>query len=182
MERELLAIGTARRAVPTPTVLAVHRTQRTVEFRRVEGRPGQELVTRGLAAPVLRAAGRALAALHALPDVPVTHGDYGPQNLLLDDAAGAVVLVADREFSTPERRPVVDLAWAEEIVRMHHPSEAASVDALYDGYGAVLPWDDRKRVMLERCEVLRLRGEAAGDPAAARTWAARARATSAWDG
>jgi tRNA A-37 threonylcarbamoyl transferase component Bud32 len=182
MQRELTAIGAVRGAVPTARVLAVHPAQHTVEFGRVQGRPGQELVARGLAGPVLRAAGRVLAALHSLPDVHMTHGDYGPQNLLLDAAGEAVLLVADWEFSTRERRPVVDLAWAEWIVRMHHPHEAASVDALYEGYGAELPWDERQRVMLERCEVLRLRCVAAGDVAAARTWAARALTTSSWSG
>jgi aminoglycoside phosphotransferase (APT) family kinase protein len=111
----------------------------------------------------------------------VTHGDYGPQNVLLDAAGEAIVLVADWEFSTTGSRPIADLAWAEWIVRMHHPSETASVEALYDGYGERPPWDDRKRVMLERCEEMRRRCHAAGDADAERMWAVRRSATSTWD-
>jgi tRNA A-37 threonylcarbamoyl transferase component Bud32 len=182
LQRELVGIDAAGRAVPTPRVLSVDRVERVVEFAHVDGHPGQALIEAGLATAVLRTTGRTLAALHSRSAAPVTHGDYGPQNILLDAAGEAILLVADWEFSTMGSRPIADLAWAEWIVRMHHPSETASIEAMFDGYGETPPWDDRKRVMLERCEELRLRCHAAGDAAAEQMWAVRVSATSAWDG
>jgi tRNA A-37 threonylcarbamoyl transferase component Bud32 len=163
MRRELAAVEAVGTAVPAPRVLSVDRVRRLVEFARVEGEPGQALIERGLAVRVLKATGRTLAGLHSLSDRPVTHGDYGPHNLLLDPSGDTVVLVADWEFATAGSEPITDLAWAEWIVRMHHPGRPAGVDALYDGYGHTPPWADRRRAMRDRCEALRSRCAAAGD-------------------
>ena len=110
MLRELEAIEAVGSVVPTPKVLSVDRRSRRVEFARVVGHAGQDLIDQGHAGNVMRAAGRTLAALHAFTDVQMTHGDYGPQNLLLDASGEAVVLVADWEFSFSASDPLSDLA------------------------------------------------------------------------
>jgi aminoglycoside phosphotransferase (APT) family kinase protein len=181
MLQELAGIEAAGSVVPTPRVLSVSRPDRRVEFARVDGQPGQSLIDRGFADNVLRAAGRTLAALHSA-GINVTHGDYGPQNLLLDPTGQAVVLVADWEFSFSGSQPITDLAWAEWIVRMHHPDDVPSIGALFEGFGHAPPWTDRRQAMLRRCEWLRQRAETAGDSAAQRLWAQRLAVTAGWPG
>jgi aminoglycoside phosphotransferase (APT) family kinase protein len=182
MLQELAAIEAVASAVPTAKVLSVHWRERRVEFARVRGVPGQDLIEQGYANNVMKAAGRALAALHSHPEAQVTHGDYGPQNLLLDAAGEAVVLVADWEFSFAGRDPLTDLAWAEWIVRMHHPAAASSISGLFAGYGHTPPWDDRKRVMLRRCEWLRDRCASADNAHGEQLWAQRLALTQSWPG
>jgi tRNA A-37 threonylcarbamoyl transferase component Bud32 len=178
MRQELAAIEAVGSVVPTPRVISVHPSDLRVEFARVDGRPGQALIESGLADNVLTAAGRTLAVLHSA--IGVTHGDYGPQNLLFDPAGEAVVLVADWEFSSSPSESITDLAWAEWIVRMHHPDAVASINALFEGFGQTPPWNERKQVMLRRCEWLRQRSEAAGDPAGQHLWAQRLAVTEGW--
>ena len=101
------------------------------------------------AAEVLRAAGRTLRQLHdAVPGM--VHGDYGPQNLLLDTAAWEVSAVLDWEFAH-DGDPVEDLAWAEWIVRMHHPGAAGAIPVLFESYRWRPTWSVRRSAMLKRC-------------------------------
>jgi hypothetical protein len=44
------------------------------------------------------------------------------------------------------------LAWCEWIIRMHHPGQAASIGALFDGNGNPPPWAARHQAMLRKCE------------------------------
>jgi aminoglycoside phosphotransferase (APT) family kinase protein len=182
MLQELAAIEAVRGSVPTAQVLSVHRRDRRVEFARVTGSAGQDLIALGFAGSVMRSAGETLAALNARPDAPITHGDYGPQNLLFDSETQAVVLVADWEFSFTGSDPLTDLAWAEWIVRMHHPHAAASVGELFVGYGRTPAWSDRQRVMLHRCAWLRDRCITARDAAGEHMWAERLALTASWSG
>jgi aminoglycoside phosphotransferase (APT) family kinase protein len=63
--------------------------------------------------------------------------------------------VLDWEFSSPgPTNPVVDLAWCEWIVRMHHPGETAAIPALYAVYGMSFSWRERQAAMVGRCEEL----------------------------
>ena len=135
MRTELDALQAMTQLVPTPQVLAVNEGTNTVTLRRVIGRHGQELIGEGRAADVLRAAGRTLRRIHGSPTRDgsvLVHGDYGPQNLLFDADSVEVVAVLDWEFSH-RGEAVEDLAWAEWIVRMHHPEAVSELTALFDG-------------------------------------------------
>jgi hypothetical protein len=121
MRTEVDAIRRTAGRVPVPAVVRVEESECVVTFHRLPGRHGQELIDEGHGDRVLEAAGRTLRSLHAGSQAPTwTHGDYGPQNLLFDRATMEVTGVLDWEFA---RRgdPIDDLAWAEWIVRMHHP-------------------------------------------------------------
>jgi hypothetical protein len=101
--------------------------RRSVTFARLRGRNGQELIDEGFGDGVLEAAGRTLRALCAKPmTLPRTHGDYGPQNLLYDEAAtGFVIDRAAEPRPSPRLKsehPEYDLVpmfWA---MRSHRPS------------------------------------------------------------
>jgi aminoglycoside phosphotransferase (APT) family kinase protein len=86
--------------VPVPPVLC--RSDDALRLGFMPGAHGQELLDAGLASQVLRACGRMLERIHAIdpeqlpglvqiegPGVLI-HGDYGPNNLLLDDTADEV--------------------------------------------------------------------------------------------
>ena len=51
----------------------------------------------------------------------LVHGDYGPQNVLLDPATQEITAVLDWEWAHAGH-PVEDIAWCEWIVRMHQPA------------------------------------------------------------
>ena len=117
------AAGFARRS----SVLDVHEDRRSVTFARLRGRHGQELIDEGFGDGVPEAAGRTLRALCAKPMTPPrTHGDYGPQNLLYDEAATGFVIDRAAEPRPSPRlkseQPEYDLVpifWA---MRSHRPS------------------------------------------------------------
>ncbi len=151
--------------LPVPRVLSDRENELTMEH--LDGRHGQELVDEGKAEAVLHAAGRVLWRIHEMPKhlvqlagtgKVVVHGDFGPQNLLLSEQGDHVSGVLDWEWAH-YGDPVEDLAWAEWIVRMHHPGSEASLPALFKGYGSRPPWPDRHGHMVRRCEEL-----AASDP------------------
>ena len=91
--------------LPVPPVLGGHGTRLTIGF--MAGRHGQDLIAAGLAEPVLAAcepdaaacardrspagpARRAVPARRAAGRAVLVHGDYGPNNALLDPAARQV--------------------------------------------------------------------------------------------
>lgn len=126
----------------------------------VGGRHGQELIDDGRARPVLAACGRALAALHCLapglldaqPPVGavIQHGDFGPNNILLDAQTCEVTAVLDWEFCTLGD-PITDIAWCEWIVRMHHPDAVDALEDFFHAYGQRPSWVKRQDEMLRRC-------------------------------
>jgi thiamine kinase-like enzyme len=85
---------------------------------------GQELIDEGLSRCVLRACGHMLRRIHAIApalahipaasqhSVVFVHGDYGPNNLLLDRDARAVTAVVDWEWAHAGD-PVEDLAYTQ---------------------------------------------------------------------
>jgi aminoglycoside phosphotransferase (APT) family kinase protein len=181
MRTELDAMRAMAQRVPIPQVLAVNEGTSTVTLRRVIGRHGQELIDEGHAADVLRAAGQTLRRLHgsAADGTLVVHGDYGPQNLLFDPSTHEVVAVLDWEFSH-QGEAIEDLAWAEWIVRMHHPAAVCELSALFDGYGERPPWADRQAVMISRCDGFRVAAEQTGEAGSEALWRERLAITTAW--
>ena len=180
MRTEVEAIRRAADRVPTPAVVQVDETASTVSFARLPGRHGQELIDEGRADRVLEQAGLTLRSLHPDSHPPTwVHGDFGPQNLLFDESTSEVTGVLDWEFARLGD-PLDDLAWAEWIVRMHHPRAAASVAGLFRGWGQEPEWDRRRTAMLAACRRFQDRAEALNDRAAAALWAERAEISAGW--
>jgi aminoglycoside phosphotransferase (APT) family kinase protein len=84
------------------------------------------------------------------PGAVLVHGDYGPNNVLLDARASDVTAVLDWEWAHAGSA-VEDLAWCEFIIRLHHPAEAWALDAFYDSYGSRPSWPDLHNAIVERC-------------------------------
>ncbi len=93
----------------------------TVLLEFADGTNGQVLIRQGRAEPVLRACGEALRSLQAVEpavlrgvvpgDGPtIVHGDFGLQNMLLDESAVTVTAILDWEFCHLGGR-IEDLAW-----------------------------------------------------------------------
>ena len=144
-----------------PRLVAADEEQLIME--RITGTPGQELLERR-PEETLFAVGAAARALQQIdpvimgPDAGgavIVHGDFGPQNVLLaedaEDGAVSVTAVVDWEWLHLGDE-VEDVAWAEWIVRTHHPHLVEALPALFDGFGALPPWTDRRAEMVTRCE------------------------------
>ncbi|HEY7142651.1 MAG TPA: aminoglycoside phosphotransferase family protein [Streptosporangiaceae bacterium] len=191
--REQAVLRALRGQIPVPAVLDSAQASLTLSF--MAGQQGQELLAAGHGASVLRACGGMLRRIHQLdagqaaaalgsvmaPGQVLTHGDYGPQNVLLDPATLAVTAVLDWEWARAGV-PVADLAWCEWIVRMHHPGEAGLLGAFFAGYGGAIPgWPDRHAAMLGQCQAMldRCRQWEPGGPGEAQ-WAHRLAVTRTW--
>ncbi|MEV3936418.1 phosphotransferase [Glycomyces sp. NPDC049804] len=180
-ERELLADLAG--VLPVPPLLGAGDESLILGF--VAGEPGQELMDAGDPEAVLRACGEVLRRIHARPSVlgagTLVHGDFGPNNLLLDPETYAVAAVVDWEFAHLGD-PIEDLAWCEWIVRMHHPDRVGALGAFFEGYGAFVPrWPERRAAMVDRCLGLRefCRRWDPDGPAVAE-WQRRAEVTAGW--
>ncbi|MYT09402.1 MULTISPECIES: phosphotransferase, partial [Streptomyces] len=136
---------------------------------------------------VLGLCGAALALLHSLdpadlgyPCKPgegrLVHGDFGPQNVLLDHAGTSVAAVIDWEFSRLGN-PLEDLAMAEWVIRTHHPELAGHLSSFYRAYGARPDWPARKEAMVRLCHGFRDFCVQWGDPEAVAMWDQRISAT-----
>ncbi|MFC6705201.1 phosphotransferase family protein [Flexivirga alba] len=155
------ALDALRGQFPVPLVTAT--CAGWLETRFVDGVHGQDLIDAGHARSVLSECGRVLRQLHALDprqlDLAVTagdvvqHGDFGPNNLLFDGDSGHVAAVLDWEFSGVGEA-IMDIAWCEWIVRMHHPAAVAELSAFFAAYGAKPPWRLRQNAMARRCRWL----------------------------
>jgi tRNA A-37 threonylcarbamoyl transferase component Bud32 len=147
---EHAALAALAGRVPVPPVLG--RDAGTLTVAHVEGAHGQDLIAAGHASRVLAACGQVLRDIHL---AGWAHGDFGPNNVLLDPDSWAVTAVLDWEFAAhPLGDPVPDLAWCEWIVRTHHAEHRAGLDAFFAAYGSRPPWPDRQRAMVRRCEEL----------------------------
>ena len=137
--------------------------------------------------PVLRLLGVFLHELQQLSPATVpelagtgaviVHGDFGPQNVLVDGHRIAAVL--DWEFAHVGQS-IEDLAWAEWIVRMHHPETSDAVGELHRGAQLSPDWSARHGAMLARCHRVMVFCEQNRQPAGVRLWHERLRATEAW--
>jgi tRNA A-37 threonylcarbamoyl transferase component Bud32 len=184
--REVWALQALAGRFPVPPLLE-HDTGRIV-IGYLAGVPGQELLER-MPVPVLHEVGRAARRLHGTDlgeflDQPgegsvLVHGDFGPQNMLLD-ASGHLAALVDWEFAHLGD-PIEDLAWAEWIVRTHHPHLADVLGALFDGYGSQPSWSQRHSAMLAQCAQLLAFARRWSSEAAA-VWQRRIDATEAFGG
>lgn len=186
--REAAALNALAGTLPVPPLIETVDTRVSMEL--MAGVPGQDLIDAGLASGVMRACGRMLRCIQAAdpslvlgdaqPAGVLVHGDYGPNNVLLDPAAVRVSAVVDWEW-VHAGDPVEDLAWCEWIVRMHHPGHVGALGDLFEGYGHRPAWAERQRAMLAMCRAqLRLgeRWEPGGD--LVRLWRDRLDTTEAW--
>jgi Ser/Thr protein kinase RdoA (MazF antagonist) len=188
--REAAALSALAGRLPVPPV--IDRSDTILRLGLMRGVPGQDLIDDGLAGQVLRACGQLLRRIHAIDPAELdllsrhedsavlVHGDYGPQNILLDAAAAEVIAVVDWEW-VHGADPVEDVAWCEWIVRMHHPESTAALSSFFDGYGRRPPWPARQQAMVEQCRALLAlseRWEPRGE--AARLWQQRIQATESW--
>jgi tRNA A-37 threonylcarbamoyl transferase component Bud32 len=175
-----------RSVLPVPAIADSDGASIVMEF--VPGRHGQELIDAGYGRAVMRSTGTVLRELQSVQanllrsltgSGPVlVHGDFGPQNMLFDERQ-QVTAVLDWEFAH-RGNAIEDLAWAEWIVRMHHPAYADVVSELFAGYGHRPPWELRHRFMLARCEDLMRRCLREGLHEAATMWAGRLKVTKRW--
>ncbi len=156
----------------------------------VDGVHGQELIEAGMAEAVLRACGRTLRHIHHLdiaeifpdqsdpPGGVVVHGDYGPNNVLVDPGTLAITAVLDWEWAHPGDA-VEDLAWCEWIIRMHHGTHVDRLGDFFEAYGLQPSWEQRRAAMLARCqELLDLCRRWSADTA--QVWQQRLHVTSRW--
>jgi aminoglycoside phosphotransferase (APT) family kinase protein len=162
--REHAMLVRLRGRIPVPPVLnGLENDDLRMGF--VDGVHGQELIDAGLAAQALRACGEMLRRIHAIdpagvfpgeshpPGAVLVHGDYGPNNVLLDPAGLAITAVLDWEWAHPGRA-VEDVAWCEWIVRMHHSAHVDALDGFFDAYGHRPAWAARREAMLAQCRLM----------------------------
>lgn len=174
---------------PVPKILDEGPDSLLLEF--LPGEHGQDLIDSGHAEEVLYGCGLALKALHGIDISTVfprgtnrehvlVHGDFGPNNVLLDAETFEVTAVLDWEFSIPGDA-VVDVAWCEWIVRMHHPAAVTSLPGFHEAYGSVPSWPVRQAAMISRCLLLQEFSKRL-DPegGAASLWEDRAMITARW--
>lgn len=117
---ELACLACLGDRLAVPPVIDVRLDVPRLTVGVLAGDHGQDLIDRGRAELVLRLAGAGLAALARIPASTVTglvgngphlvHGDFGPQNLLVDPAAGRITGILDWEFAH-WGDPMDDLAW-----------------------------------------------------------------------
>jgi aminoglycoside phosphotransferase (APT) family kinase protein len=176
--------------LPVPVVIDCGDSRLRMSF--MDGVHGQELIDAGQANQVLRACGHTLRRIHAIdpalvhvgdPDHPLAvlvHGDYGPNNVLLDRAAEEVVAIVDWEWAHAGD-PAEDLAWCEWIVRMHHPAHVAALGSLFDAYGHRPAWIVRQQAMINQCRaLLALCEQWEPDGQGVRSWRHRLQVTESW--
>jgi len=185
--REVAALRGVAGILPVPMVVEVRPD--SIVLGLVSGTPGQELLVQDPAG-VLEAVGRLARTLQRVPPAMVAglapvgagqvlvHGDFGPQNLLLDPATLVITAVLDWEF-VRIGAPLDDLAWAEWIVRTHHPDLVTVLPSLFSGYGSTPAWSERHAAMLPGCHLLLAFATRWGGPGsdAAHLWEERLRAT-----
>lgn len=159
-DREAAALAALAGCLPVPALISTG--DLSLNMALMPGVPGQDLIDQGLAYRVLTACGQMLRRVHAIdpllmraddryaPGTVLVHGDYGPNNTLLDAEAREVTAIVDWEW-VHAGHPVEDLAWCEWIVRMHHGEHADALGAFFDAYRCQPPWSARREAMLARC-------------------------------
>lgn len=146
--REIAALQALQGRFPVPPIVSTADENLTLGF--VAGAHGNDLMDTGNAAAVLRSCGAILRNIHELG---VVHGDFGPHNMLFDPITFDVLAVLDWEWSGIGA-PILDLAWCEWIVRMHHCTDMPALSGFYEAYGRTPSWPERHNAMLDQCRRL----------------------------
>jgi aminoglycoside phosphotransferase len=188
-EREYACLTHLFGKYPVPKVVEFDASVPVIMLGTVAGRHGQELIAEGHASGVLRLIGEQLAKLQAISStiIPglegegdvIVHGDFGPQNVVCSFDLTGVAGVLDWE-SAHVGSPIEDLAWAEWIVRMHHPVAVKDLSHLFEGSGLFIRWSDRLSAMVEQCRRHLAFCEASEWEAPAAEWRRRLAATEMW--
>jgi aminoglycoside phosphotransferase len=173
--------------LPVPGLVGLDRHAPSLRLREAPGRHGQDLLDAGRRSEVLRLAGEVLRHLQALspsavPELAgsgpvIVHGDFGPQNLLIHQ--GYVSALFDWEFAHVGQ-PVEDLAWAEWIVRMHHPTAHDALGDLLQASDLSFGWSERHTAMVDRCRQLLVVCERNRRPGTVQLWRHRLHQTEQW--
>lgn len=189
LDRERTLLTQLRGRLPVPPLRDADGATLSLGF--VAGVNGQEMLDSGHAAAALEACGTLLRRIQGigvevLPGEPeagkvLVHGDYGPNNVLIDPATFQVTAVLDWEFAHLGNA-IEDIAWCEWIVRMHHPEHRRSLGHFFDAYAAdVPPWPARQAAMVARCEEQqRFCHRWEPDGAGEKQWEERAAVTAGW--
>lgn len=161
--REAAVLRALPEMLPLPRLLDVHPGELEMTF--LPGVHGQELIADGRAVEVLRACGRMLRRIHSIDldavcgsgphpsGAVLVHGDYGPNNVLLDPGGQQVTAVLDWEWAHVGDR-LEDLAWCEWVMRTIHPGHLDALDGFFDAYGYRPSWSARHQVMISKCQEL----------------------------
>jgi hypothetical protein len=185
-QREELAIRSLAGRLPVAAIVASR--PGVLVLDRVLGRHGQDVIDRGDGEVVMVGLGRLLRDVQTISPSffaefdgsgVLVHQDFGPNNVLLAADDESIALVADWEWSTVGS-PITDLAWAEFIVRMHHPDQRACVPALFDGYGTRPAWAERQAAMARRAAAVATWVRSHQGAEAAATWEHRSRCIERW--
>jgi aminoglycoside phosphotransferase len=187
--RELACLTALATRLPVAEVVLQDLSVPQLTLTALPGVHGQDLIDRGHASRVLSLVGTTLASLQSLEveTVPglvgdgrvVVHGDFGPQNMVFDLERNIVTGILDWE-SAHVGSPIEDLAWAEWIVRMHHPRAIDALDALFTGLRQRPPWSERQASMVEQSRRVLAYCELAGMTESAHVWREQLRNTEAW--
>jgi hypothetical protein len=184
--REMACLSSLGDHLPVATVMEADTAIPQLSLTVMPGDHGQDLIDGGHARTVLQLIGVALNAIQRLPFslVPeldgegpvIVHGDFGPQNMLFDLDAGRVTGLLDWEFAH-HGDAIEDLAWAEWIVRMHHPDAVDALDSLFLGARRRPSWTKRHDEMLRRVRQHLAESERTEEPS---PWRERLAATERW--
>lgn len=131
--------------------------------RAVDGVHGKDLIEADHAGAVLSSCGDVLrwtqdiepctVFTDATPSQVVVHGDFGPNNALLDPYDMTVTALVDWEWAHPGS-PIEDVAWCEWIVRTFDPQHMDALPSFFTAYGYQPPWAIRQAAMAAKCRQL----------------------------
>jgi hypothetical protein len=164
--RELRALDCLSGLLPIPPLVSSDEDSITTGL--IPGSHGQALLRAGNVRIVLEACGHVLRQLQQLGTEPlgstngreaehsnssvIVHGDFGPNNLLIDPDTGTATALVDWEWMHIGE-PVEDLVWCEWILRTFHPEVVPHLDVFHAAYGRHVPgWSVRKAAMLRQCQ------------------------------
>lgn len=163
LNREATALQKLRMQVPVPSLVYINAG--TIGTQLISGVHGADLITAGHAKAVLQACGRTLRQIHQVdladffgsiqhpPGTVLVHGDYGPNNVLLNPDRFEITAVVDWEW-VHAGAAIEDLAWCEWIVRMYHPPHRDALLSFFDAYGSCPAWRTRHQAMVAQCAAL----------------------------
>ncbi len=188
--REAAVLSALAGRLPVPPVIDSGDTSLSLGF--MPGVHGQEMIDGGLAEQVLHACGQMLRRIHAIGpsrahvedrhDEPavLVHGDYGPNNVLLDAAAQEVIAVVDWEWAHAG-----DPGRGSSLVRVDHshapPRTCRCPQCVLDAYGHRPAWAARQQAMVAQCSaLLAMSGRWQPSGQGVRLWRQRVQVTKSW--